>query len=242
MFKVYLVTNLLNGKVYVGKTSRTLERRWVEHCSEANTKSNVYFHNAIRKHGKENFDIQEIACPENEQSANNLEMVYIILFRSDNPNFGYNSTSGGEGSFHNDATKKKISAALVGKPGHPMSEDNKQKLMAAVVGVPKSEEHKQKISETRKQNKYAPVGFAAGGYNHTEESKLKMSLRRRGENNARYRHDVSDEEVVNLYMAGNSLREVADELNIGMTTVRRRLAKTGTQTRPVCIHISNVTS
>ena len=231
----------------MGKTTNSLATRWIQHCSKAKKKANYHFHNAIRKHGRENFEIREIACPETEQSMNNLERVYITLFQADNPEFGYNSTSGGEGSFHNEATKKKISAALVGKSGRPMSEYNKQKLMEAVIGVPKSEEHKLKLSEVRKELWKNPefrqqMTEANTGKHHTEEARLKMSLRRRGENNARYRHDVSDENVVKLYTAGKSLREVANELNIGMTTVRRRLTNAGVQSRPACIHISNVTS
>ena len=44
---IYKITNLINGKVYIGKTTRTIEKRWQEHCY---CKDNDLLHNAIRKY------------------------------------------------------------------------------------------------------------------------------------------------------------------------------------------------
>ena len=35
MYIVYKITNVLNGKIYIGITTRTLEERWQQHCYDA---------------------------------------------------------------------------------------------------------------------------------------------------------------------------------------------------------------
>ena len=47
---VYLIFDKVNGKMYVGQTTRTLERRFKEHAKAASSLGR-----AIRKHRKENF-------------------------------------------------------------------------------------------------------------------------------------------------------------------------------------------
>lgn len=47
---VYLVRNLVNGKVYVGKTTRTLAHRWCNHKSLARRDGTAFLQTAIRCH------------------------------------------------------------------------------------------------------------------------------------------------------------------------------------------------
>lgn len=47
MTRIYLITNLLNGKQYVGKTIHTLSYRFSQHCN--NNYYDTYIHNAIKK-------------------------------------------------------------------------------------------------------------------------------------------------------------------------------------------------
>ena len=59
MAVVYKITNKINGKIYIGQTTRTFEQRWKEHCNDAMNFKDIYlFHNAIRKYGKENFECE----------------------------------------------------------------------------------------------------------------------------------------------------------------------------------------
>ena len=48
---IYKIENLINGKVYIGK-SIEIEKRWQKHL---NAKDNFLIHKALRKYGKENF-------------------------------------------------------------------------------------------------------------------------------------------------------------------------------------------
>lgn len=92
---IYKVTNDINDKVYIGKTTRTLEIRWKDHQKDSSTTDNKFYY-AIRKYGISHFTPITIEdnIPENE--LNNREIYWINFYNSYKN--GYNSTVGGEGS------------------------------------------------------------------------------------------------------------------------------------------------
>jgi group I intron endonuclease len=64
---VYKITNNVNGKFYVGKTVKTVQNRFCNHCYDAiKRNSTTYLHRAIRKYGKENFIVEKIELCNNE--------------------------------------------------------------------------------------------------------------------------------------------------------------------------------
>jgi group I intron endonuclease len=130
-FIIYIVRNKINNKVYVGKTSQKLRRRWSHHISHA-PGDPYYFHRAICKYGSENFEISEIDCAEELTTANQLEQQYIQEFKSYNPEFGYNSTFGGDGVPCTPEAKEKHRQSMIGKP---KSIESRQKQSISVTGV-----------------------------------------------------------------------------------------------------------
>ena len=93
---IYKVTNTLNGKIYVGQTSNTVERRWNAHIRDSfKTKENyTHFQKAIRKYGKDSFTVETLeAC--SVDKLNERECFWISFY--DSYHNGYNSTLGGEG-------------------------------------------------------------------------------------------------------------------------------------------------
>ena len=78
-------------------------------------------------------------------SGDNNPMYGVHLSKEKNPMYGKR---------HSEETRKKISEAKKGKPGHPQSEEHKEKLRSLLAGVPKSEEHKRKLSEANTGKKY----------------------------------------------------------------------------------------
>jgi predicted GIY-YIG superfamily endonuclease len=56
--RVYIITNLINNKKYVGVTTRTLKRRFRQHYSQCKKKYKGIIHHAINKYGIENFKIE----------------------------------------------------------------------------------------------------------------------------------------------------------------------------------------
>lgn len=91
--RIYLITNLVNGKQYVGKTKYTLAHRFSQHCN--NDYYKTYLHNAIKKYGKENFKIEEI-CTCNDNHWQELETFYIKFYHTHYTEGGYNITFGGD--------------------------------------------------------------------------------------------------------------------------------------------------
>lgn len=95
---IYLITNLINNKKYVGQTKFTVEKRWAQHQYDAlNERDDFYFHRALRKYGINNFKISILKeCPNEE--LNEYECYYIDEYKTYYIyNQGYNLTRGGNG-------------------------------------------------------------------------------------------------------------------------------------------------
>lgn len=92
---VYLITNKLNGKQYVGFTTRAVSIRWKEHCEG----SKGALHAAIRKYGVESFEVETVFQSEELDLALVAEEIWIEELDTLVPN-GYNIREGGyEGGF-----------------------------------------------------------------------------------------------------------------------------------------------
>lgn len=106
-YKVYLITNMISGHQYVGFTSLPPKKRW---SNGKGYKENVYFYNAIKKYGWNNFKKEILEENLTQQEAKEKEIFYINKF--DTFNNGYNKTLGGDsGIIHTPETKEKISIA-----------------------------------------------------------------------------------------------------------------------------------
>jgi group I intron endonuclease len=94
-FSIYLITNKVNGKHYVGLTRLTIAERFRAHTSKANCRSRLLLPAAIYKYGVTNFTIDLIQTADSECDAQTLERSFIQEYGSFVPN-GYNMTRGGE--------------------------------------------------------------------------------------------------------------------------------------------------
>lgn len=93
---IYKIVNNINNKVYVGKTSRTIEIRWQEHRKNFyKLQDNMVIHKAMFKYGPEAFNIKEIESCDDE-IIDEREKYWIEYYNSYKN--GYNSTLGGEGA------------------------------------------------------------------------------------------------------------------------------------------------
>ena len=93
---VYIARNKVNGKGYVGKTSRTMKYRIGVHKACAVRDSHTYFHNALRKYGFDAFDWKVLFSDVDEDDLNPVEITAIRLLGTRTLN-GYNLTDGGDG-------------------------------------------------------------------------------------------------------------------------------------------------
>ena len=97
MAYIYCITNLVNGKKYVGKTTYSITKRFQEHCKER-TKERYEkrpLYAAMNKYGVENFIVEQLVeCDELE--LNSYECLFISQLNT--YHYGYNATKGGDGS------------------------------------------------------------------------------------------------------------------------------------------------
>lgn len=89
---IYKITNVVNGKVYIGQTIRSLKARFCKHVHDNGC---VFLHNAIMKYGKENFIIEEIE-QDPIKNLDEREIYWIAYYNSTNREKGYNILKGGK--------------------------------------------------------------------------------------------------------------------------------------------------
>lgn len=130
---IYRIRNRVNQKSYIGK-SVNLHKRKNDHLSDlkGNKHHNTYLQRSWDKYGEENFEFSILErCA--ESVLNEKEVYYISKYKTNNAEFGYNLTDGGDGS-----------------QGFKHTEESKRKISEVQIGKKLSEEHKKKISDNHK--------------------------------------------------------------------------------------------
>lgn len=153
-----------NKKRYVGITGQPLKARW--RVNGNGYKPQKLMRRAIEKYGWEN--IQHIVVRENLSlhEAGVLEKELIAKYKTNDPQFGYNQSVGGENSpigvKRSKETRRKLSLSHKGQipvtKGTHLNEEQKQHLRELNLGKKLSDETKKKISEKNKGQK--PTSYA----------------------------------------------------------------------------------
>lgn len=151
IYTIYLVTNNINGKTYVGFDSRWPTRK-NSHINNVSTNRypKLALYKAMKKYGLENFSWQVLyQSLDRDHTLNEMEPYFISetnsYIHAPNSN-GYNLTKGGEGTF-----------------GYKHTQEFKdhQKMLQSGKSLP--EETIKKISNTKKGNsKRTPGSFTKG--------------------------------------------------------------------------------
>lgn len=117
MYTIYKITNIIDGKAYIGFDSNWPSRKSVHICEAITRKNKKYpLYHAMRKYGIENFKWEIIYQSEDKHhTLNVMENKYIIEHNTYIRNgHGYNMTLGGEGTYGwipSKETRKKIGLA-----------------------------------------------------------------------------------------------------------------------------------
>ena len=107
---IYLRTNLVNGKQYVGQTNNFEKRERDWKCLSRSYAGQV-IDNARKKYGLENWKVEILKECTNKEELNKWELYYVEKYNTRKPN-GYNMTNGGdgiEGYQHTEEVKKRLS-------------------------------------------------------------------------------------------------------------------------------------
>lgn len=242
---IYSATNNLNGKVYVGLTTKTLDERINCHLSETKKDrlSHLYFYRALKKYGADNFTWKILCETDTKEKLKALEKFYIMAYCK----IGkiYNMTNGGELRLNSISieTRKKLSEI---RKGVKLSEETKKKLRIANLGKKSSEQTKEKMRQsmigknTGKRNpeiidKIRNAIISNGGYHANSGSfkngmspwnkGLKSNIDQSGNKNPCYRHDVSNNKIQELLANGLSVKEISVIMQCNDRTVYRRINK-----------------
>jgi group I intron endonuclease len=175
---VYCIKNTINNKEYIGLTTRTVEQRWKQHIRESNKEGswewNTPLGNAIKKYGKDSFQIFVLEECSSETELKQKEIQLIRERKSLASETGYNLTLGGDGRLGyklSEETKRKIGEGNLGKI---MSNEAKEKMSIAAkkrcVGKPSPMDGKKHTEESKQKI----ISFLTGR-KHSEESKRKRS-------------------------------------------------------------------
>jgi group I intron endonuclease len=113
---VYKVTNKVDGKVYIGRTTQRLSKRKSGHKAAAFKRNErSYFYQSIRQHGWDSFMWEVIEEHTDIEALNAAEMRWITEYNSTDQNYGYNTSIGGEagglGVVKDDEAKRKQGAS-----------------------------------------------------------------------------------------------------------------------------------
>lgn len=96
---IYCITNLVNQKKYVGKTTNSITKRFKEHCSDSKRErcEKRPLYDAMNKYGVENFIVEELEVVEDDNLLSEREIFWIKELQTYGSK-GYNATKGGDGS------------------------------------------------------------------------------------------------------------------------------------------------
>ena len=148
---VYKLTNSVNGKAYVGQTTRSMKERWCNHCSSSKLKHRSALKAAIDKYGKNSFSIEIIDTASSLNELNEKEIKWIKELNTISPN-GYNLDGGGNNKNVHPATRKKLSLAQNGNR-YKMSKIGCKNISEGKKGIKFTDEHKKSLSNARSDKK-----------------------------------------------------------------------------------------
>ena len=219
--------NKINNKIYIGQTCQKPQYRWnhgngYKECS--------YFYAAIQKYGWNNFEHIILIDNLTAQQANQKEEQYIKYYNSNNSQFGYNLTAGGNNhKIISETTQRKLSVSTKQR----WTEDMKNKMSKIMknkwkdldyiqlqkksrqINIQKlhqenktsfiSEDGRKRISEARK--KYIiQHGTPTQGKGHPEATKKILSEQKMGEKNPMYgkKHTEKWKQMMSKKMIGRA--------------------------------------
>jgi len=164
VFSVYCITNSVNGKRYIGITSRAPESRWWDHKNEAKNGGGFALHQAIRKHGEINFKFEVICCTKNKYDLKELEIHLIEVYNTlCFTGHGYNMTKGGDNatSIGTCTARDAVTGQTIGRVDLKDPRWKTGLIVPATLGTRRSEKTKEALRQIAMNRTYGAASSNA---------------------------------------------------------------------------------
>jgi group I intron endonuclease len=154
---IYTITNLINGKYYVGYTKNFSNRKRSHFLKLKNNKHhNIYLQNAFNKYGEENFVFEVLEHYLDEGFVlSSMEHWWCNMLQAHNKKYGYNDkpTNHYNSGSLTEKAKNKLRKINLGKKA---SDETKKKMSQSSKGRKHTKEAKEKMSKHRLENPLKP--------------------------------------------------------------------------------------
>lgn len=176
---IYMIRNIINNKIYFGQTTSDYDfckrysgGRWWD------ITTNEHLKRSAEKYGYDKFEvIQHFDIAHTKEQLDELEDLYICVYNTMNPKFGYNKKRGGSHGKHSEESKRLMSEKRKGKKDSDITRQRKSESRKGSKnpqhGKPRTEEEKRKQSEAMKGKLTGSKnGKARKVYQYTKDGKL----------------------------------------------------------------------
>ena len=211
-YTVYIHTNKINNKAYIGITSKSVSQRWGKNGYKY--KSNKHFWNAICKYGWDNFEHIIFMTNLTQEQACHIEQLLITLYSTNNAEYGYNISAGGENGFYgchfSEEQKRKYSERMKGLyigENNPMyGISPKERMDEVTYNIwKKNIQERMSSEETKEKLKQTNLG-------KTYSDEINAKKGRKGEAHHNYGKTMPNETKEKIRRA-NTGRKYSDEIN-----------------------------
>lgn len=155
---IYKITNIVNGKLYIGQTTKTLDERIKNHHNAFVSGKDTHLYRSMRKYGWDKFQFSVIVYASSQDVLNELEEFYIRKY--DTVRNGYNMAYGGTVNvMYSESVAKKHDAKMRTKSVREKISKSMKLSYAKRGGA--SAEHRKHLSDNKKKFYASDRGIAA---------------------------------------------------------------------------------
>lgn len=217
---IYAITNIINGKTYIGSTTN-FKRRWYEHINELRygTHCNPYLQSSWNKHGEKMFKFDVLEYLDNPEDLTKAEQLWMDKYREEGKklyNCGLAADCPARGCKRTEEQCHRNSESLM---GHEISKETRYKISKALIGYKHSKETRRNMSKAQEGNQHAL------GYKHAKEAKHNMSIAAQNRSKD-HRYKLGEAMIGNQHALGHIVSKEA----------RHRMGEANAKPYPALIH------
>jgi group I intron endonuclease len=228
IYSVYQITNITNGKKYIGYTQLTPQQRWVRHQREFNYGDSKW-HRALKKYRPESFEVTVLLETEDKNEALRSERRFIKELNTIAE--GYNTHEGGRGgntgAYHKVGRKGPLNP-MFGR-AHTDQEKRDISERSKLMWKNKTEEQRQMIAENTRRI------HTGRKWKNSQVKNLRISLKDRIRLPTVIYSMISPNGEVTKLLGSKALKIFARDNDLCLWIIERRLLKNKEPKRGSCV-------